>query len=632
MLNLMRKHAGSWMIKVILFAIVVVFVFWGVGSMRSQRATRVAEVNGEVITLGVYRQAYYRLLDNYRRIYGSQFNDDLLKMLKPDEMALNQLIERILQRQEAERLQVDVGEQELAQAIYSIPAFQVNGAFNKNRYLQVLAQNNLSDEGFRMDRSEELLLNKLRAVVLSGVTVSDDEAMEWYNWSNAKVSIEYALFSPDRYKDVVPTDEQVKAYFGEHKDNYRTDPKVKARYLHFNPDAYKSDVLITDEQILDYFNSHPAEFKTEKRVKARHILFKAGEEADEATSESQKAQAMKIYEIAKTGKDFSDLAKQYSQGPSKDQGGDLGWFTRDRMVKPFSDKAFAMAQDEISEPVRTSFGWHIIKVDQIEAAATQSLPEATNEIHAKLTDEKAKAVALEKAEALYDSVFDGDDLAEAGKAHQVSVRETDFFTAMGPTKEGIIQVRQFGKAAFGLEKMAISEIQDFGNGYYILQVVERVEPVVPEFDQVAARVKADTVRDQQKMRAKADAESFLASVKEGKEFSDVSVEYDITPKETVFFQRNGNIPQIGNEQQINQKAFALTVENPLAQEVLEARQGWFVIRLKERQAPDDKGYGKEKENIVNRLTEQKRQSTYQGWLADLKSKSEIEINEDLLQQ
>ncbi|MGD9248824.1 MAG: SurA N-terminal domain-containing protein, partial [Desulfobacteraceae bacterium] len=233
----MRKHAGSWMIKVILFAIVVVFVFWGVGSMRSQKATRVAEVNGEVISQDVYHRAYNRLLDYYRQIYGSQFNDDLLKMLQPGKMALNQLIDRILMKQEAVRLQIEVGEQELAQSIYSIPAFQVNGAFNKNRYLQILAQNNLSDEGFKVDRSEELLLNKLRAVVLSGITVSDDEAMEWYNWSNAKVSIEYALFSPNRYKDVVPTDEQVKDFFDKHKDNYRTEPKVKARYLHFNPDA-----------------------------------------------------------------------------------------------------------------------------------------------------------------------------------------------------------------------------------------------------------------------------------------------------------------------------------------------------------------------------------------------------------
>ncbi|MGD8834774.1 MAG: SurA N-terminal domain-containing protein [Desulfobacteraceae bacterium] len=628
----MRKHAGSWMIKVILFAIVVVFVFWGVGSMRSQKATRVAEVNGEVISQDVYHRAYNRLLDYYRQIYGSQFNDDLLKMLQPGKMALNQLIDRILMKQEAVRLQIEVGEQELAQSIYSIPAFQVNGAFNKNRYLQILAQNNLSDEGFRVDRSEELLLNKLRAVVLSGITVSDDEAMEWYNWSNAKVSIEYALFSPNRYKDVVPTDEQVKDFFDKHKDNYRTEPKVKARYLHFNPDAYKADVQVTDEQISEYYSSHSAEFKTEKRVKARHILFKVGEEADEAASEIRKAEAMKIYEMAKAGKDFSDLAKQYSEGPSKNQGGDLGWFTRDRMVKPFSDKAFAMTQDEISEPVRTSFGWHIIKVDQIEEAATRSLEEATNEIRAKLTDESAKAEALKKAEALYDSVFDGDDLAEAGKAHEMTVLETDLFTASGPKQEGIIQARQFGNTAFGLEEMAVSEIQDFGNGYYILQVVERVDPVIPEFDQVASRVKTDTLRDQQKMRAKEDAESFLASVKQGKEFSDVGALYGITPKETEFFQRNGAIAQIGNEQQINQKAFALTVENSLAQEVIQTRKGWFVIRLKERQAPDDKGYGKQKENIVKRLTEQKRQSTYQSWLADLKSKSKITINEDSLRQ
>jgi peptidyl-prolyl cis-trans isomerase D len=631
MLNLMRKHAGSWMIKVILFAIVVVFVFWGVGSMRSQRATQVADVNGDVVTLDVYRQTYYRLLDYYRRIYGGQFNDDLLKMLKPERMALNQLIDRIVQRQEAARLNMDVGEKELAQSIYNMPAFQVNGAFNKNRYLQILAQNNLSDEGFRMDRSEELLLNKLRAVVMSGVSVSEDEAMEWYNWNNAQVSIEYALFSPDGYQDVAPTDEQVNAFFESHKDNYRTEPKVKTRYLHFSPGAYNADVKITDEQISSYYDSRPEEFKTEKRVKARHILFKAGEGAGEATVESKKAEAMKIYEMANAGKDFSELAKQYSEGPSKNQGGDLGWFTRDRMVKAFSDKAFAMAQDEISEPVRTNFGWHIIKVDQIEEAATRSLQEATDEIHAKLTGEKAKALALEKAEALYDSVFDGDDLAEAGKAHQIKVHETDFFTAGGPAKEGIVQKRKFGQTAFGLEKMAISEIQDFGNGYYILQVVERQDPVIPQFDQVKARVRADAIKEQQQQRAKADAESFLSTVKEGKAFNQAGLAFGITAKETEFFKRNGMIPDIGNALGINQAAFALTPEKPLAQEALQAGKGWYVFRLKERQNPDVEGFGSEKENIVKRLTEQKRQSAYQGWLADLKSRSKIDVNEGLLQ-
>jgi peptidyl-prolyl cis-trans isomerase D len=631
MLNLMRKHAGSWMIKVVLFAIVVVFVFWGVGSMRSQKATQVADVNGEIITIDVYRQTYYRLMDNYRRVYGSQLNDTLLEMLKPNETALNQLIDRVLLMQEARRLDIEVGKEELAQAISSMPVFQNNGVFDYQRYNQILARNNLNPERFEMERSEELVLNKLRAVVLSGVSVSEDEAKEWYNWSKAKVRIEYMLFSPDRYQDVQPTDEQVQAFFNDHKDNYRTEPKVKARYVRFSPDAYKAEIKISDEHIADYYNSHLQEFKTQKRVKARHILLKLDEKEDAEAVERRKAKAMEIYEMAKAGKDFAELARQYSEGPSKAQGGDLGWFTRDRMVKPFADKAFAMAVNEISEPLRTSFGWHIIKVEQIEEAATRSLEEASEGIRVKLTNEKAKEMALEKAEALYDSVFDGDDLSEAGKAHNVPVDETHLFTAQGPKDKGIAQAQKFANAAFGLEIMAISEVQDYGDGYYILQVTEKAEAQIPDFDQVAGRVMADARKDQQKQQAKTDAEVLLAEAIAGGTLTELGAQKGIQPKISDFFARNASIPQIGYEQQINQTAFLLTPEKPLAQEALQGGKGWYVIRLQERQAPAEEGFGKEKESIVKRLTEQKRQTTYQNWLAELRSRSEIDVNEKLIQ-
>jgi len=630
MLNLMRKKAGSWMIKVMLFAIVVVFVFWGVGSMRSQKATQVADVNGEIISNTVYRQAYYRLVDNYRRIYGSQLDDKLLKMLKPEEMALNQLIDRILQVQEAERLKLGVTKEELAQTIRAIPAFQNNGAFDIQRYRQLLAQNNLNVEQFEKDQSQDMVMNKLRALIMGGVTVSAEEAKEWYGWSNAKVSIEYALFSPDHYGQVQVSDDQVQAYFNEHKNNYRTEPKVKVRYLHFDPAAYTSEVKVTDEEVADYYRSHPGEFKIEKRVKARHILFKVDEGADEEKVEGRKAEAMKVYALAKSGKDFAELARQYSEGPSKDQGGDLGWFTRDRMVKPFAEKAFAMAEEEISEPVRTSFGWHIIKVEKIEAAATRSLEESAQGIRTKLTEEMAGELALKKAEALYDSVFDGDDLAAAGKAHQVAVQETGYFTAQGLQEKGIPQAQKFAGTAFGLEKMAISEIQDFGNGYYILQVADRKDAAVPELDQVAAKVRTDTLKDQQNKSAKTDAEAFLAEVRKGGTFVEAGSHYGIQPMETAFFTRNGTIPQIGSEQQINQAAFNLTVDNALAPEVINGRKGWYVVRLKERQPPDDAGFDKEKEAILKRLTQQKRQETYRDWLADLRSRSEIEVNEQLV--
>jgi len=632
MLNLMRKHASSWMIKIVLFAIVVVFVFWGVGSMRSQNETQVAEVNGEVIPLEVYRQTYYRLLDQYRRIYGGQVDDNLLKMLRPNEMALNQLIERVLMRQEADRLKIEVGSDELAQAIYAMQEFQVNGAFNKERYFQILAQNNLSDQGFRMDRSEALLLNKLRSVLLIGIVATEDEAREQYDWTNAKVSVDYVLFTPARYSDLQPTDEEVRAFFDDHKDNYRTQPQIKATYVQFDTSLMKSSVEISDDTIAAYYESHPEDFQAEKRVNARHILFKVDQGADASVNDSQKAEAKRIYEMAKAGKDFAELARQYSEGPTKDKGGDLGWFTRTRMVKPFADKAFSMAAGEIGEPIRTDFGWHVIKVEQIEEATTRSLEEATNEILTKLTNDKAKELALEKAEALYESVYDGDDLMEAGKAQQAPVRETDYFTAEGPKDSAIVQGRKFAQIAFGLEKMGISEVQDMGSGYVILQVTDRKEAAIPEFDQVAARVKTDTLKDQQRQKAKTDAEAFIAELKKGGTFDAVGAQYSAQPMETPLFGRNAPIPQIGTEQQINEAAFGLTTEKPLAESAVEGRKGWYVIRLKERQTPEDEGFVNEKDSIVQRLTEQKRQAAYQAWLTDLRSRSEITVNQSLIEQ
>lgn len=630
MLYLMRKHAGSWMIKIILFAIVVVFVFWGVGSMRSRKATQVADVNGDIITQQDYRQAYYRLIDNYRRIYGDQYNDALLKMLHPDETALDQLINKALMNQEAERLGLEVSKEAVAEAIRSIPAFQNNGTFDYQRYSLLLAQNNLTPDQFESSRRDEIILDRLRAAVLNGVTVTEDEARTWYNWSNAQADLTYVLFPADRYKDIQPTDDEIQSYYKEHGDSYRTEPRIKVQYLYFNPDAFKSEVKVSDEQTAEYYNSHMAEFKTEKRVKARHILIKVAEDADEKTVETKKAEAQKIYDQAVGGQDFAALAKKYSEGPSKDQGGELGWFTHDKMVASFADKAFAMKAGEISEPVRTRFGWHIIKVEQIEEASTKSLEEAAASIRRKLIAEKAKELAYNEAEAVYDTVFDGDDLGAAGKAHQVPVATTDFFTAkIGPKEKGIGQPQKFARIAFGLEKMAISEIQDLGNGYYILQTTERAESVIPPLDQVADRVKADVIKARQDEQAKADAEAFIGKVRKGESFSQVSASYHVKPMETGFFSRNGTIPQIGYEPQIQQSAFELTMEKPLLEKAVQGRQGWYVLQLKARQAPDDAAFAKDKASTIKRLTEQKKQAAFESWLQDLKAKSEIEINKEL---
>jgi peptidyl-prolyl cis-trans isomerase D len=632
MLNLMRKHAGSWMIKIILFAIVVVFVFWGVGSMRSQQATRVAEINGDIITLEVYRQAYYRLLDNYRRIYGDQFNDDMLKILRPNELALEQLIQRVLMLQEAERLKIDVTDQELAASIREIPAFQNNGTFSYQRYRQVLSQNNLVVEQFESDRINDMRLEKLQTAVMAGMIVSDDEIREWYNWNKAMIDLIYAVFPPSRYKDISPAESEIKAYFDANQKSYLTDPKVKVRYIAFDPAAFTAQISLTDDDIDAYYYGNPEEFRTEKRVKASHILVKVDAGADDALVASKEEEAQKLYALATAdGADFADLAKQHSEGPSGKDGGQLGWFTRSQMVQPFAEKAFAMKPGEISAPVKTQFGWHIIKVDGVEEASTKSLESVRESIRKQIIEKESRSLALDKAETVYNSVFDGDNLSDAAAAHDLTALTTDFFTAGGKELKGIGQSQRFAQAAFGLELMAISEIQDLGDKLYILQVSERQEAAVPEYALVMQQVKADLVKERQDEQARSDAEAFLADIKNGGTFDNASSKYDVTPKVTGPFGRGGSIPDIGFESQISQAAFELSEENPLPDSALKGRGGWYVIQFKGRQPPAEEGLEKEKASIARQLESQKKQSAMQAWLADLRARSAVEINRDLIQ-
>lgn len=631
MLSIMRKQAGSWMIKVVLFAIVVVFVFWGAGSISNRQADKVAEVNDEVITYTAYQQSYNRMLEQYRRVYGNALDNEMLQRLNLKEQALNQLIDQVLMLQEAERLNLQIAEKTLDEAIFKIPAFQNNGVFDEQRAGFVLAQNGMTTADFRNSLRQDLLINQLRALVTNGATVSEEEAREWHGWYNAEVNLDYVAFSPARYTDVQVTDEEIEKYYQDHKERYKTQLKVKVTYLHFNPEAYKSGIDIPEEMIKEYYYDHPEEFKAEKTVEARHILLKLDADADAETVAAQQKKAMNVYKSATSGQPFDQLAREYSEGPTRDDGGYLGAFKKDAMVKPFADKAFAMKAGEISEPVRTRFGWHIIKVEKINEARTESLEQATNTIRSKLADVKALEMAREKAEAIYDTVYDGDDLSAAAKQHEIPVFQTGLFGSEGPRQKGIDNVPQFAKTALSLEEMDISEVQNFGNGYYLLQVTERKKPEIPLLENVAERVKADSVKARQDSLAKADAEKCLAELKNGGDFVALAVAFNLKPAETGFFKRSGAIPKIGYEQAISQAAFALKADQPLPDEAFKGKEGWYVVRYKERKLPADEGFEKEKSALMKRLLEQKKQTVFQQWRADLRANGRIEIKQDAIQ-
>ncbi|MBU4345568.1 MAG: SurA N-terminal domain-containing protein [Desulfobacteraceae bacterium] len=523
MLRLMRDYASSWLIKVILGAIVIVFVFWGVGSFRAQRGGRVALVNGESITMEEYKEEYNNLIEQFRQKFGNRLDDKMIQMFQIKNQALNRLIDQKLLLQEAVKLNFRVSDEELAASIRGIKAFQTSGVFDKRLYRSILNRYGLTPEQFEVNQKGFMLIEKLRSFLLGNLKVSDGEAMEWFKWSNASVNIDYILFEPGRYKDINPSAEDIKTFFVDHKESYKTEPMIKVRFLRFDPDDYRPKANISDKKIQDYYEAHQEEFK-------------------------------------------------------------------------------------------------IVSID-----------EAKKGIRKKLIDEETKTLAYENAESVFDTIFEGDDLVKASNERKFKLQTTDFFTVKGPDK-GIKNREKFASAAFNLSAMEISDIQDLGDGYYILQVIEKNPGGIPELKDVQEKVIAALIKEKQDEKASGDANEFLSGLKKGKLMSAQCAKYGLKLSGTGFFKRNESVPDIGLEREIIESAFKLSNKIKLPEKIIKGEKGYYVISFKERKEADPEGFVKEKANIKEGLLRQKRIKTFDEWLTQIRNKSNISIEKDFLKQ
>jgi peptidyl-prolyl cis-trans isomerase D len=630
MLNVMRKQAGSWMIKVILFAIVIVFVFWGVGSFRTPEATKVAVVNDEIISVAEYRRAYNNLIDQYRQRFGSSLNDGMIEMLNIKKQALDQLIDRTVLLQEAKKLDLRVSDAEVAESIMRTEIFQNNGSFDNRRYQSILAQVHLTPEEFEADQKNALLGEKLTRIIMGAAKVSEAEARHWYDWQNASVNIDYVLFEPSRYSDINPSSEEIAAYFADQKESYKTDPMVKARYVVFDPDAYREQVSVDEDEITDYYDTNINEFKTEKTVEARHILIKLDPEANEAADVAAKTKAEEVSKMAKGGQDFAELAKTYSEGPTKDRGGYLGKFQQSQMVKPFADKAFSMAAGEISEPVKTQFGWHVIKVESVEEASTKTIDQSRAQIIETLTTRKTRNLAYDKAEEFYERCFEKEDLVNNAKILELTVMETGAFSRQGPDALGSDK-GTFATAAFALQTDEISDIQDIGGRYYLIQPTETIDAAVPEMEAVKGRVKGDLIKKMQADKAQEDAVAMSADLRAGKTLEESAAGHGVAVKQTGLFARNAAIPEIGSDPKFTQAAFQLSSAGSTSDGPIQGNAGFYLLRLSERKGPAADGFESEKDDIRSMLLQQKQRTVIQDWIDARKTDSLVTVEKEYLE-
>jgi peptidyl-prolyl cis-trans isomerase D len=621
----MRKHAKSWLIKFFVAIIALVFIFYFGYSFRAREGLKVAYVNGELISGHEYGKAYHELVEAYRNRYKGIWNEGLIKSLNLKGRVLESLINQKLISQEAKRLGLEVTEEEVQQAIMEYPAFQVGGKFYMGRYQALLSQNRMKPEDFEAAMAEDLLDRKLKQFLFAFMAVTEQEAQDRYTYEKEKKKVAFVRFKPDDYKQSITLDESaMKAFYEKGKEKYRVPETIKIGYLEIDPQAFKDKAKVTELEIKEHYEYSRSSYSVPAQVKARHILFKLDDKAKEKEERRVREVAKKVLEQAKKGKDFAALAKRYSEGPSKDKGGDLGYFSKGKMVKPFETAAFSLKKGEISELVRTRFGYHIIKVEDVKEARTKPLEEVRDQIKQKLLKSVCSDLAHEKGLSLLDQMPYDVDLATYAAEHGFKVRYTSYFSQQQPIPVvgGSAALR---KALFSLEGKETSELSEIGGKFYIFQVADRKPSYVPKMDAVAKQVKADFTDHLAAQKAKQVAEAYLAELRGGKDWAALATEKKLKPQETDFFTRSDPIKAMGNAPELKEAIFGLNESKPYPERIFQNDKGAFVIKWVADKGIDAGEYGKAKETYQFSFMQAKHQRVFMNWLGNLRKRAEIEI-------
>ena len=629
MLKVIRRNASAAWVKVMFVAIVIVFVFWGIGSVvGGQKATVVARINDQVID----PTEYYRTYNNLARMYGDLYKDklqpEMLKNLNLKSQAMNRVVDSELMRQEGQRLGLRVSDAELQQSISTIPAFQQDGRFDKDIYLRTLRGNNFTPGEFEDVQRDELLTRKLQELVASGVQVSEAEVKERFRFDNEKVDLSFIKLEAANFvPEVKLTDAEVQAYYDAHQDKFRDPDRVRIESVQYTPDHFADKVEITDEAVQQYYTDHQTAYTKPEEVHARHILLKVPPDTAPEMKEQVHKKAEDVLKKVKAGEDFAKLAQEYSEDSSAAQGGDLGTFPRGKMVPAFEQAAFALAPGATSEIVESPFGFHIIKVESKETARTQPLDEVRAQVIETLKQEKARDVARAQANDAHTKVEGGATLASIAQEDGLSVTTPAPFSET----EGMASVgRPLANAAFTVEAGSLGPVVDTPQGFDVFRVVEKIAAHIPPLAEIRERVETAARMERAQGLAKSKADALLPEVQKSG-LDAVATAEKLTVQNTGPFTRAGNyIPNIGNVPELKKEAFKLTPEKPVAPAVYSAADSSVLAALKERIPASDADFGAQKEQLTKQAEERRKQQVLEEFVNYLKAHAAVDISQDFL--
>jgi peptidyl-prolyl cis-trans isomerase D len=589
MMKLMRKLTKQ-ILWIVIAAFVGTIIFaWGMEFSRKKQSQRlvIATINGENISTFVFQQVYEQALKQAEK-EGKDIDEQATYQLR--EEVWNNLVNQFLLNQEAKKRGIQVTDAELYEYLRRFPpkelqenpAFQTkDGKFDYQKYLQALKDPRIPWKQVEDYIRPNLQLAKLQQSIVTLVRVTDDETRQFYEDQNEKIKVKYLLVPSYQFQ--------------------------------------RENIPVSDNEIGNYYQEHKDEFKTDQSVNLSYVFFE--KKPSSADEEETKKRLLEIKDDVLAGEDFAGLAQDYSEDKgSAENGGDLGWFGKGMMVPAFEQAAFSLKPGEISDPVKTDFGWHLIKVTDRRVEGDKEEVKASHILLKITPSEETLTRIKESADGFAENVSKA-DFTKTAEEDKLPVSETGWFVQGGNIR-GVGTNSQADEFAFGNDVGKTSDAFETAKGFYVFQVKAKRPAGIATLEEVKQVIKQKLTKSKADSLAYEKAQSIFSQIKTGKSLKDAADQNNATYAEPAEFSRNSPPPGIGGAPEFIGTAFSLTQPNQISSPV-KTDLGAFIIQLVSRSTPNDSLFAAVKDSLTWVALQKKQSQVYQEWFAQVRKQAEI---------
>ena len=627
MITVMRQYRKTLQIALLLvivaFVVTSVVVF-GAGS-SGVRQDSVATVNGEAIPLERYERRFRAYYNAYAQMYRDRFSPEMAQQLGLPRQVVSDLVQEALVVQRAAKEGLTLTDAELNAQMHSVPAFQENGRFSLKRYEAFLRAQNLSKPAFEEEMRRQLTRQKMEGLIKGGIKVSEAELAQAFAHRRDGVRAAWALVEQTPLiASVTATDEELQKYLDTHQPDFRQPERRRIQYVSVNPKDFAPTV--TPAEIDKYYQEHATEFESPSQVRAAHILLKVPETGGSEAEDKAKAAVAEIISRVKRGEDFAKLARERSQDPaSAVNGGDLGFVGKGEMVPPFEEALFKLKKGELSpEPVRTPFGYHVIKVTDVKEGSKKPKEAVTAQISERLAAEASDRAARAKADELRNALQAAPDFMAAAKARGMTPLETMIDRPeRTPGQAPVADSMQ--ETAFGLSANGVSQPIKTPTGWVVMKNVETRPPTVPALADIRDNVLAAVRRQKAEALALERAKQLVTDARAG-DFAAAAKKAGAVTGETPVFTRAKPADRLPGDAMI---AALQTPQHGITDPV-RSQQGYYALKVLERVPADMSALAGERDTLSREVLTQKQNQAWESWVNEAQAKAKVDVSPNLL--